>query len=112
LLPNGATGWIDEWAAIVDDDTDQVISTSWGLCEAETGSSAISEEATLFEQAATQGQTIFAAAGDPGSQRPLNQRQAALRVSGSGSAALSGRRHAFTLAASSASDAGPPPRPG
>jgi subtilase family serine protease len=65
--PNSNTGLIDNYTAIVDDDTDQAVSTSWGECESESGSSIISEEGTLFEQAATQGQTIYAAAGDDGS---------------------------------------------
>ena len=65
--PNSNTGLIDNYSAIVDKDTDQVVSTSWGECESESGASIISEEGTLFEQAATQGQTIYAAAGDDGS---------------------------------------------
>jgi subtilase family serine protease len=65
--PNSNTGLIDNYTAIVDNDTDQVISTSWGECESESGSSIINEEGTLFEQAATQGQTVYAAAGDDGS---------------------------------------------
>ena len=65
--PNSGTGLIDNYTAIVDKDTAQVVSTSWGLCESEAGSAILSEEATLFEQAATQGQSVFAAAGDDGS---------------------------------------------
>ena len=65
--PNSGTGLIDNYTAIVDKDTAQVVSTSWGLCESEAGSPILSEEATLFEQAATQGQSVFAAAGDNGS---------------------------------------------
>ncbi len=65
--PNTDASEIDNYAAIVDDDTAQVVSTSWGLCESEAGSAVISEEGTLFEQAATQGQSVFAAAGDDGS---------------------------------------------
>jgi subtilase family serine protease len=65
--PNSNTGLIDNYTAIVDNEAVQVVSTSWGECEAESGSSIISEESTLFEQAATQGQSVFAAAGDDGS---------------------------------------------
>jgi subtilase family serine protease len=65
--PNSNTGLIDNYTAIVDNDTDKVVSTSWGECESSSGSTIINEEGTLFEQAATQGQTIFAAAGDDGS---------------------------------------------
>ena len=65
--PNSNTGLIDNYTAIVDNDTDKVVSTSWGECESSSGSTIINEEGTLFEQAATQGQTIYAAAGDDGS---------------------------------------------
>ena len=57
----------DLYSAIVNDDTDQVVSTSWGSCELDADSSLISSEQSLFSQAATQGQTVFAAAGDYGS---------------------------------------------
>jgi len=65
--PNNNTGLIDNYTAIVDNDTAKVVSTSWGECESESGSIIINEEGTLFEQASTQGQSIFAAAGDDGS---------------------------------------------
>lgn len=68
--PNDPTGAIDEWAAIVNGDSERVISTSWGDCEQELqlGEPGIQQaESFLFEQAAAQGQTIFAAAGDEGS---------------------------------------------
>jgi len=42
--PNSNTGLIDNYTAIVDNDTDKVISTSWGECESESSSSIISEE--------------------------------------------------------------------
>jgi subtilase family serine protease len=66
--PNSNTGAIENYEAIVDNDTAQVVSTSWGDCESTAGSSVISQEGTLFQQAATQGQSIFAAAGDSGSE--------------------------------------------
>lgn len=63
--PNGdGSGPYDTYAQIVSDDTAKVISTSWGLCEAEEGS--VAAENTLFEEAAAQGQSVFAAAGDSG----------------------------------------------
>jgi subtilase family serine protease len=66
--PNGGdTDTYDLYKAIVDADKDQVISTSWGLCELDSDESFIESEQSLFEQAATQGQTMFAAAGDYGS---------------------------------------------
>jgi subtilase family serine protease len=57
----------DLYSKIVKDDTDQVVSTSWGECELDSDSSLLSAEQPVFEQAATQGQTVFAAAGDDGS---------------------------------------------
>jgi hypothetical protein len=61
---------VDEYAAIMDADRDQIVSTSWGLCEQaiELGQPGLQEaENLLFEQAAAQGQSVFAAAGDNGS---------------------------------------------
>jgi hypothetical protein len=60
----------DEYAAIVDDDSDQVVTTSWGLCEqaVQSGQQGLQQaESYLFQQAAAQGQTVFSAAGDNGS---------------------------------------------
>ena len=56
------------YAQIASDDTAKVVSTSWGLCESALGSTGAQAEALSFEQMATQGQTIFAAAGDNGSE--------------------------------------------
>ena len=61
---------LDVYSRIVNNDTDPVVSTSWGECEPgqdASDSSFRSSEQSLFEEAATQGQTIFAAAGDDGS---------------------------------------------
>jgi hypothetical protein len=61
---------VDGYAAIINADADQVVSTSWGLCEQaiEAGQPGLQvAENLLFEQAAAQGQTVFAAAGDNGS---------------------------------------------
>jgi len=63
---NGGTGPYDTYDAIIAADTAQVISTSWGLCE--PYASAVGAENTLFQEAATQGQSLFAAAGDSGSE--------------------------------------------
>jgi len=62
-----STDVYDVYSAIVDADADQVVSTSWGLCELDSDPSLITSEDSLFAQAATQGQTVFAAAGDWGS---------------------------------------------
>jgi Pro-kumamolisin, activation domain/Putative Ig domain/Bacterial Ig-like domain (group 3) len=66
--PNSSTGVYDTYNAIISQDRASVISTSWGECESQEGSSAASSENTLFQEAALQGQSIFAAAGDGGSE--------------------------------------------
>ncbi len=57
--------------AIFSADKDKVVSTSWGTCEevyiASGETSFLQSEQKLFEEAASQGQTVFAAAGDDGS---------------------------------------------
>jgi len=60
------------YSDIVTRDVDQVVATGWGLCEldlraASGGAAYLNSERTLFEQAAAQGQTVFAASGDSGS---------------------------------------------
>lgn len=62
-------GATDAYGQIVADDTAQVVSTSWGACEATMVADApgtLDVEHLLFEQAAAQGQSVFAAAGDDG----------------------------------------------
>ena len=57
---------------IVSDDSAEVISTSWGFCEAETElhtPGVIGAENTLLQEAAVQGQSFYAASGDSGSQQ-------------------------------------------
>ncbi len=66
--PNSQVGSIDDYAAIANADAAQVVSTSWGECEAATGTAAAGAENTIFEQMAAQGQTMIAAAGDSGSE--------------------------------------------
>ena len=66
--PSTNTGVYDMYNAIISQDRANVISTSWGECESEEGSSAASSENTLFQEAALQGESIFAAAGDDGSE--------------------------------------------
>jgi subtilase family serine protease len=65
--PPSNTGIYDTYQAIVQADHDQVISTSWGGCEADAPGSLVTAEQSLFKQAASQGQTVFASAGDSGS---------------------------------------------
>jgi hypothetical protein len=65
--PNsGDTAAYDLYDAIVTGD-DPVVSTSWGECELDSDPALLAEEQTLFTQAATQGETVVAAAGDTGS---------------------------------------------
>ena len=59
---------LDVFSAAIDDPDVQVISTSWGRCEGNSGTSLTDAEATLFQQAAAEGKTIVAAAGDNGSE--------------------------------------------
>ncbi len=62
---------IDEYTRIIDDDRAQVLSTSYGLCERAVkhfNPGLIASENTVFEQAATEGISVFAAAGDNGSE--------------------------------------------
>ena len=68
--PNSAFGLIDNYVNIIDNDTDQVVTSSWLFgCEqlAELAVPGLPEEENyLFQQAAAQGQTVLAAAGDTG----------------------------------------------
>ncbi len=67
--PNDTFGQIDEYAQIINSDTDQEITSSWGLCEQalQTGAPGMQQEENfLFQQAAAQGQTVLNAAGDTG----------------------------------------------
>ncbi len=64
------TDALGQYAAIIDSDRDRIVTTSWGECEqaAQVGDRGLQQaENLLFEQAAAQGQTVFAAAGDSGS---------------------------------------------
>ncbi len=68
--PNTEYGSLDEYNTIVNADTAKTVSTSWGFCElalqqVDPGTQQV--ENTIFEQAAAQGQTVFAASGDDGS---------------------------------------------
>ena len=67
--PNTSAGSLDEYAQMVDDDTDQIITSSWGLCEQDlqlADPGAQQAEDYIFQQAAAQGQTVLSAAGDTG----------------------------------------------
>lgn len=60
------SGPTDVYTQIASDDTASIVSTSWGICEAQTDGSAQVEQA-IFQEMAAQGQTVIAAAGDDGS---------------------------------------------
>lgn len=64
---NDTVDAIAEWSQIVSDAV-PIVSTSWGSCESSGFAKAIfAQENTLFMVAAAQGQSIFAASGDLGS---------------------------------------------
>jgi subtilase family serine protease len=64
--PNNATGPIDTYQQIADDDTASIVSTSWGTCESDPSGDPSAEQ-PIFEQMAAEGQTVVSAAGDAGS---------------------------------------------
>ncbi len=64
--PNSIFNLYDDYNAIISADAQKVISVSWGVCEAQEGPLAFAENA-LFQEAAVQGQSIFSATGDGGS---------------------------------------------
>src|SRR5581483_5894405 len=65
--PNSGSGPYDTYAAILSAvPRAQVISTSWGECEPDLATTYLQAVATLYQEAAVQGQTIVAASGDDG----------------------------------------------
>lgn len=64
--PNTDAGAYDVYSRIVSDDSAQVLATAWGICERSFSLSAANAENTLFQEAAVQGQSVFAASGDAG----------------------------------------------
>jgi YVTN family beta-propeller protein len=65
--PNTWADLLTELDRIATDDTAQVVSSSWGACEAQLPSGVAASENTVFEQMAVQGQTFFGITGDEGS---------------------------------------------
>ncbi len=61
------SNFVATYAEIASDDLAQTVSTSWGTCEANSGSNPTLEE-PIFAQMAAQGQSMFAASGDEGSE--------------------------------------------
>jgi len=59
---------LDVFTNTIDNPDVQVISTSWGRCEGASDTTLTDAEATFFQQAAVEGKTVVAAAGDNGSE--------------------------------------------
>ena len=64
--PNSSQGVIDTYQKIATDDTAKQVSTSWGESELQSSTSDMNSMHTIFQQMATQGQSIYSAAGDSG----------------------------------------------
>ncbi len=64
--PNSNTGVVDTYNKIATDNLAKQISTSWGEPENAASASVRNSENAAFQQMASQGQSIFAAAGDSG----------------------------------------------
>ncbi|GDY31565.1 S53 family peptidase [Gandjariella thermophila] len=64
--PNTEKGAIDEYAAIVNSGI-PVVSISWGAPEQANSAASLKAQHALYQQAAAQGQSMFAASGDNGS---------------------------------------------
>jgi subtilase family serine protease len=68
---NYALSTVDEYTAIIDDDAAEVVSASYGLCEAYVQAAypgLVAAENTVFTQAAVEGISVLAASGDTGSE--------------------------------------------
>jgi hypothetical protein len=66
--PNAGSGPYDTFSRIITDHASQVVTASWGQCEFVNGSSQAAAENTLFQEAASEGISIFSASGDDGSE--------------------------------------------
>ena len=66
--PNDYTGQteLDEYTTIAKQDVASTISSSWGVCENDVSAGYVQAENTVFEQMATQGQSMFSSSGDTG----------------------------------------------
>ena len=85
--PNGDdTRAFDLFNRIASDDSSQVVTTSWGVCEAVMPSADLQTENGIFQRMAVQGQTLIAASGDTGSEDCLpSNNSTALAVDDPGS---------------------------
>ena len=67
--PNGDVAQaFDLFDRIASDDSSQVVTTSWGVCEAAMSVADRQTENGIFQRMAVQGQTVIAASGDVGSE--------------------------------------------
>ena len=85
--PNGDDAQaFDLFDRIASDDSSQVVTTSWGVCEAAMPVADRQTENEIFQRMAVQGQTVIAASGDAGSEDcfPTN-RSTALAIDDPGS---------------------------
>src|SRR5258706_2021607 len=64
--PNTTQGLNDTYNQIIHDDKAQIVSISWGLCEANTGTAELQTLDNMFKQGASEGISFFAASGDSG----------------------------------------------
>jgi len=63
---NTTQGVNDTYNKIVTDNKTQVMTTSWGECETQSGNSELQALDNIFKQGSAQGMTMFAASGDSG----------------------------------------------
>jgi hypothetical protein len=66
--PNQGSGPYDTFSAIISQHAAQVVTASWGQCEALNGGTQAAAENTLFQEAAAQGMSILSASGDDGAE--------------------------------------------
>jgi Pro-kumamolisin, activation domain/IPT/TIG domain len=67
--PNGNDAQaFDLFNRIASDDSSQIVTTSWGNCEADITPGDLQTENGIFQRMALQGQTVIAASGDSGSE--------------------------------------------
>lgn len=64
--PNTLQGINDTYAKIINDNKAQIVSTSWGECEAYSGNAELQLLDNLFKQGAAQGMSFYSASGDAG----------------------------------------------
>jgi subtilase family serine protease len=72
-LNQPGAGALDVFSQAIANPDVEVISTSWGRCEAQADPGLTQPENTLFQEAAAEGKTIVSAAGDSGSEDCFGQ---------------------------------------